>query len=62
MKHIIDHPKTRSDAARLARYARLDRHNAASEEKEEVKVSRNHRTRRDSEKLRRFTTIERQSD
>ena len=61
MKHIIDHPKTRSASARLERFTRLDRHNPGSEEKEEVKVSRNHRTRKDTEKLRRFTTIERKS-
>ena len=61
MKHIIDHPKTRSDAARLGRFARLDRWNPSSEEKEEAKVSRNPRTRKDAEKLRRFTKIERQS-
>ena len=61
MKHIIDHPKTRSDAARLQRFARLDRYNPASGDKEEVKVSRNPRTRNDAEKLRRFIKVERQS-
>ncbi len=61
MKHIIDHPKTRSVSARLERFTRLDRHNPGSEEKEEVKVSRTHRTRNDTEKLRRFTAIQRQS-
>ncbi len=62
MKHIIDHPKTRSDSARLGQFTRLDRYGPVTEDKEDSIISRSPRTRDASEKLRRFTRIARQSD
>ncbi|MXQ08367.1 hypothetical protein GQ651_10970 [Alphaproteobacteria bacterium GH1-50] len=62
MKHILDHPKTRDDATKLARFADLDRKTGDRPTAETETLVRAPRRRDASEKLKRFVGIARQGD
>ena len=62
MKHIVDHPRTRSEAGRLTRYSKLDIETGAARSREAETLDRQPRARRDGETLRRFAEIDRRDD
>ena len=58
MKHIVDHPRTRS-SERLARYSKLDLETRDARSEEAERVARQPRQRTEGATLRRFTEIDR---
>ena len=60
MRHIVDHPKTRDGATKLARFAKIDRGRSDKPSAETTALTRAPRRREASEKLKRFAEIERQ--
>ena len=59
MKHIVDHPRTRSEAERLSRYRQFDLDAQETPSAEVAAMVRQPRARRDGQKLKRFATLDR---
>jgi hypothetical protein len=62
MKHIVDHPRTRSETEKLTRYRQMDLETRDAPSTEVEAMVRQPRERRDGEKLKRFLEIDRQAE
>lgn len=59
-KHIVDTPRSRNDAERLARFTKLDKTHSGKPGAQSEALSRAKRPRDPGEKLRRYTELDRQ--